>query len=116
MKLAGWLCLGIALVACGDDKPVRTDAATVHDAPADAFAGACMASAQCGDPAMPVCCWFISPGGAGYTMCESDPASLGCHAIACRGSGDPCQTKSGAMGTCTSVPEGAIQMQFWECK
>lgn len=113
------ISLGL-LAGCGDDKPARNDAAAMHDAkvdaPANGSAGACMASAQCTDPATPLCCYFFSPGGAGYTMCEAAPATTGCADIACRGSGDPCMTKAGSSGTCTSVPMGPTQMPYWVCR
>lgn len=121
MKLAGRLLLGLCVIAaCGDDKSAKNDAAAVRDAhvdaPADAFAGACMASSQCSNAAEPLCCWFFSPGGAGATQCEPAPAGTGCDDIACRGSGDPCLTKTGSAGTCTSVPMGPTQMPYWVCR
>jgi hypothetical protein len=120
MTLAGWSIAMLGLVACGDNGSQKLDAAAALDAhaidaPADAFAGACVASDQCAEVANPTCCLAVSPGGAATTICGTTASST-CTYVHCRGASDACLTKTGASGTCTFTNVGSLTVNNqWVC-
>jgi len=88
--------VAIAVVAaCGDNIPVRQDAAAVHDAVPDApftcaVSGTCTTGPMCGA----TCCGEGEHCVAGACLCGNQPACT---------NGDTCQGAGFAVGFCGSV-------------